>query len=353
MKRPGIAPVSAAAALAWLGAGSGCTQVRGRKIAQEANELFKQGRYEEAVARFEEAEVLVPEFPTLQLNKGYTCRQIVIPGSKSAASLKAAECAIAAFKKFMAMRPGDPRGEQLLIQTLFDSDQFEVLEKMFIERHQRAPCDVDVVSTVQQIYAKWDKFDEALEWYRKAAECKPADAEKQYSVGVFIWQRLFTKGGGADFGSYDPRPYGEWKEKIEGKRRPPPMPQGLAAPPIAAAGGIVGQQRVDLADIGIKYLERAIALRPKYQEAMTYLNLLYRQKSFAYFDDVPKWQENVDKAKEWMDKSLGLLREQGGYKPPPAASGPPGPSPGPTASPGATPAAPAPPSPSPPAPVHP
>ena len=64
-----------AVALACLG--GGCSEVRGRKKIQEANELYKRGRYHEAVSAFEAAEALVPNVPTLWLNKGYTCRQLI------------------------------------------------------------------------------------------------------------------------------------------------------------------------------------------------------------------------------------------------------------------------------------
>ena len=70
--------------------GGGCTQVRGRKRIQEANELYRRGKYTEAVALYEEAEGLVPDLPTLWLNKGYTCRQLIAPGGKDAESRRAA-----------------------------------------------------------------------------------------------------------------------------------------------------------------------------------------------------------------------------------------------------------------------
>jgi hypothetical protein len=59
-----------------------------------------------------------------------------------------------------------------------------------------------------------------------------------------------------------------------------------------------------MADKGIEYLQKALALRPKYFESMVYVNLLYRQRSFSLFDDPPEWQKSVDKAKEWMCKSI-------------------------------------------------
>jgi len=57
-------------------------------------------------------------------------------------------------------------------------------------------------------------------------------------------------------------------------------------------------------DKGIEYLQKALALRPKYFEAMVYVNLLYRQRSFSLFDDPAEWQKSVDNAKTWMCKSI-------------------------------------------------
>ena len=41
----------------------GCSQLRGRRLNQQANELYKQGRYQEAMALFDQAVELVPELP--------------------------------------------------------------------------------------------------------------------------------------------------------------------------------------------------------------------------------------------------------------------------------------------------
>ena len=59
-------------ALGASGLAGGCSDVRGRKLIQEANDLYKGGHYAQAVAVYEEAERLVPDLPTLWLNKGYT-----------------------------------------------------------------------------------------------------------------------------------------------------------------------------------------------------------------------------------------------------------------------------------------
>ena len=296
--------------MAAAGGALGCSEVRGRKRIQEANELYKRGRYQEAVAVFESAEALVPNLPTLWLNKGYTCRQLIAPGGRDAESRRAADCALAAFKRLHELAPNDPRAEQLTVQTWFDTDDFATLERNFLERAARAPNDYDVVHSLQEIYYKWGKWPPALEWSTRAAALRPNDAEAQYGVGTFIWQVLATRGGGPDMAAYDPRPRpapeGDDAASPRPKRRgktdapemvPPPPPPG------SLPSDVTGKARVDLAEQAIAHLEKAIALRPHYPDAMTYLALVWRQKSFALFAEPAAWQQAVDRANEWQNRA--------------------------------------------------
>ena len=287
----------------------GCTEVRGRKKIQEANELYKRGRYQQAVAAFEAAETLVPNLPTLWLNKGYTCRRLIAPGGRDPESRRAAACALAAFGRLRELAPRDPRAEQLTVQTWFDTDDFATLEKYFQERNQRAPDDYDVVHGLQEVYFKWGKWPQALEWSTRAAALRPNDAEAHYGVGTFIWQILAGHGGGPDMATYDPRPRPAPEDspeaqrpKRKGKTDEPEMVPPLPPPP-TLAGDITGPARVDLADQAITHLEKAVALRPHYPDAMTYLALVWRQKSFGLFADAAAWQKAVDRANEWQKRA--------------------------------------------------
>src|SRR5581483_6151821 len=153
---PRMVALMAVAAVALAGAG-GCAQVRGRKLLQEANELYKKGRYTEAVALFERAETLVPSLPVLWLNKGYTCRQLIVPTAPGQTpppdSRRAADCALAAFQQLRRLDPSDPRGEQLYVQTLFDANDFAALESTFLARAQRpagaAGVDIEAVAALE------------------------------------------------------------------------------------------------------------------------------------------------------------------------------------------------------------
>jgi tetratricopeptide (TPR) repeat protein len=300
---------------------AGCGQVRGRKLIQEANDLYKRGHYSEAVAVFEEAEPLVPDLPELWLNKGYTCRQLIVPGSQDPQSRRAVACALAAFKRLGQLRPSDARADQLTIETMFDAGEYDQLERLFLERNREKPEDVDIVRGLQQVYYKSGRWQQAYEWSKRVAMIRRTDPEAFYGVGTFIWQILSTKGGGPEMAAYDPRPrlppapeaeIPADTKNVKGKVKPAPPPVPVAPPaPVPGPDALSGPLRAELADEGIRYLEEAVKLRPRYSEAMTYLALLYRQKSFSFFADVPQWQANVDKANEWQKRAVANLARPG------------------------------------------
>jgi len=331
MSRVALALVLCVAA----GLGAGCSEVRGRKTIQDANELYRRGRYRDAVALYEEAQRLVPHLPVLWLNKGYTCRQLLTPGARTPENRQAADCALDAFKKLQQLAPRDPRGDQLYVQTLFEVDDFPALEKLFLDRHRANSADVDVIQGLGQVYYKQGRWPEALAWYRKGAEIRSKDAVAQYGVGTFIWQILSRHGGGIEMATFDPRPRpaedqsatlppakkrapgeGKGRGKGRGKGKGAALPEAPPppTPPPVGPNAIVGEARATLADEGIRYLERALAIRPRYPEAMSYLNLLYRQKSFAYFAEPAQWQAAVDKANDWQKRAveLGKISRPGG-----------------------------------------
>jgi hypothetical protein len=157
-------------------------------------------------------------------------------------------------------------------------------------------------------------MEEALAAYRRRAEMRPDDAEAQYAVGVYIWQQLYRLGGGPDKASFDPRPdpnaalAAAKAAKLQKKRakkhkkgvEPPPPAKQL---PVFDVNDIVDSRRIALVELGIVYLERALALRPNYREAMAYVNLLWRQKSIAYFSAPAEWQACIDEAEKWRAKA--------------------------------------------------
>jgi tetratricopeptide (TPR) repeat protein len=272
------AALVAVASLASLG---GCAELRGRKKIQDGNAAYKVGDFTLAIVRFNEAAAFVPEMPLLWLNRGYACREMIVPGAPATRNRPAALCALESFKRLRELAPDDPRGDRLYVQTLLDVGEYRTIERTFSLRHERNPNDLDVVLVMEQVFSKMGRWREALNFYRKAAALRPQDAEAQYAVGTFVWQTLQARGGGAPFAEYDPRP----------------RPDRLPSPrPASGRDDIVGSERLALAREGIRYLDRALELRHRYPEALTYMGLLYRQESFALFDDADAWQRAVSQA---------------------------------------------------------
>ncbi|HET9954387.1 MAG TPA: hypothetical protein VFQ61_07780 [Polyangiaceae bacterium] len=276
-----------------IGALSGCSELRARSTAREGNEQYRDGNYAAAAQKYEAAQQLHPDIPVILFNRGLACRQLMVPGAKTKESEQGVNCALDAFKRLQAVNPKDERAEQLYIQTLFDADRFETLAAMYEKRLQENPKDSSSINGLIQVYSRWNKPEEALRWTMRRADSIPSDAEAQYSVGVYIWNQLFMRGGGVDKQSFDPRP-------------DPNNPKVLKIPPAFASTDVAGPERIKLADQAIQYLEKALTIRPSYKDAMVYLNLVYRQKAFAYFDQPQEWQKLIDTAETWRKKATEM-----------------------------------------------
>lgn len=284
----------------------GCAELRGRHEARRGNDLFRDGDYAAAVAAYEESQRIFPEFPTSALNMGLACRQMMSLGGDDPQSVRAADCALEQFKRYQELVPEDERGAQLFEQTLFDANRYEELEKMYLEQFQKNPKDMLAVNALVQVYTRWGKWDKSLEWELKRAELAPDDPDAHYSIGALIFNRLFEKGGGGLATRFDPRP-GAVNAWIAEKY--PDLPPG-EVPPFFTTNDIVGEKRVQLADLGLKHLERALELRSDYSEAMVIAGLLHRQKALAYLSEPEEWQQSIEKAEEWRKRAATQQNQQ-------------------------------------------
>jgi tetratricopeptide (TPR) repeat protein len=260
----------------------GCSELRARQHAREGNRHFREGQYAAAVDAYAESEALHP-LPVVAFNKGLACRQLMLPGAKTPNNDRAVDCALAAFSRLKQLNPADARADRLYQQTLFDADRFEALASIYERALREDPKDPIALNAMIQVQARWGRWSDALRYTIVRAEQRRDDAEAQYAVGVFIYNRLFEKGGGPDKSNFDPR-----SEGADAKQTP-----------TFGTGDITGPERVRLAEQGIAYLNRALAIRPNYSDALTYLGLLERQKSFALFDRPAEWQAAVESAQRY------------------------------------------------------
>ena len=66
---------------------------------------------------------------------------------------------------------------------------------------------------------------------------------------------------------------------------------------------------------GIDALNKALALRPDYDDAMAYMNLLYRQKADIECGDPAARATDLKTADEWVDKTMATKKAKAEKQP--------------------------------------
>jgi hypothetical protein len=59
---------------------------------------------------------------------------------------------------------------------------------------------------------------------------------------------------------------------------------------------------------GIDNLNKAIQLRPDYDDAMAYLNLMYRERADIQCDDPAASSADLNTADEWVDRTMATKK---------------------------------------------
>ncbi len=108
------------------------------------------------------------------------------------------------------------------------------------------------------------KFEESKSYHQKHIEQRPNDPEPYYWIGVIDWTLAFRANGELR-AAYN-------RDHVQKQvRDTDPLPASLRADYTAKYGALVEE--------GITNLQKSIQVKPDYDDAMAYLNLLYRRKA--------------------------------------------------------------------------
>jgi tetratricopeptide (TPR) repeat protein len=251
------------AALVMLAAGvSGCNKLKARDLLNKGVAAFKNGQYDAAIEDFKEAKDLDPDLKNARLYLATAYASQYIPGAPSPENVKRGSQAIEEFK--------------------------EVLEK-----DEKDISAVDGVGSMlfQMGGQPFDpkKFDESKAYHQKHIELKPNDPEPYYWIGVIDWT-LAYRANAEMRAEYN-------KNNIRKQvKDDDPLPPAVRAEYSAKYGPMV--------DEGIADLQKAVQLKPDYDDAMSYLNLLYRRKA----DMVDSMDERASLQKQ-ADELLDKVKE--------------------------------------------
>jgi tetratricopeptide (TPR) repeat protein len=241
------------AVLITLLSAAGCTKLKARDQLNKGVQSFKNARYEEAINHFKSAIALDPSLINARLYLATACGQQYIPGAETAENTQFANCAIDEYK--------------------------HVLEQ--------DPKNVNSVKGIAYLYLQMKKFDDAKSYYRKASQIDPNDPENYYSVGVIDWTE-----------AYQPR----MEERAKLGLKPT---DSLNDKKVCAA---LKGKNSDKVEEGIDSLKKALELRPNYDDAMAYMNLMYRERADYECDDPKQRQEDLKIADDWVDKTMATKK---------------------------------------------
>jgi tetratricopeptide (TPR) repeat protein len=248
---------------------TGCNKLKARQEIKKGNEFFKAGQYQTALAAYQDALRLDPSEPKLHKNIGLAYMGMYQPGSKHPKDLEYAAKAIEHLKTYTEAVPADRKAREFLVSMYLATERYDDAIAFYQGLVKENPKDVKAMQSLAQMYFKKGDVDHALQWLHRRldAETSPeAKAEVYYFIGVQAWDRSYN------------------------------------FPDIPA------EERARIVDEGLDALNKALQIKPDYFEALSYVNLLYREKAKLESDPAKK-QEYVDTANKYLQQALDLRKK--------------------------------------------
>jgi len=252
---------------------SGCDKLKARDLLNKGVTAFKNGQYDSAVEDFKQAKDLDPTLLNARLYLATAYASQYIPGAPSEQNRNIGKQAVQEFKDILGTNPDNLNAIDGIGSILFQMAGTPYEPKL---------------------------FEESKTYHQKHIQLKPEDPEPYYWIGVIDWTLAFRANGEMR------KDYNEKNIRKQIKDTDP-LPATLRADYISKYGSLI--------DEGIADLQKAITLRPDYDDAMAYLNLLYRRKA----DTVESSSERADlqkQADDLVDKVKEVKQKRASQAPP-------------------------------------
>jgi tetratricopeptide (TPR) repeat protein len=246
----------AAVALA-LFSSVGCDKLKARDQLNKGVKAYKDNHYEQAIDHFQKAVELDPALINARMYLATAYVSQYIPGVESPENVRTAQQAIDEYQRVIDANPS---------------------------RDQK----VNSAKGIAYLYLNEKKWDDAKKYYRMASDLDPNDAEPYYSVGVIDWSACYAP-------RMEARAILGMKpdEHLSAKNKD----QKKVCEEMKAKNSAAIQE-------GIDSLDKAIKLREDYDDAMAYMNLMYRERADIECDDEAARAADLKTADQWVDKAM-------------------------------------------------
>ncbi len=255
--------VSAFAALVILAAGvSGCGKLKARDLLNKGVAAYKNAQYDTAIEDFKQAKDLDPGLMNARLYLATAYASQYIPGAPSDQNVRLGVQAVNEFKEVLSI----------------ESNNLSAIDGVGSILFQMAGTPYDP-----------KKFEESKSFHQKHIDMKPNDPEPYYWIGVIDWTLAFRANGELR-AAYN-------RDHVQKQvKDTDPLPAALRSDYTSKFGPLVEE--------GITNLQKSIQVKPDYDDAMAYLNLLYRRKA-----DMVESAEERESLKNQADGLLDKVKE--------------------------------------------
>jgi tetratricopeptide (TPR) repeat protein len=236
-------------------ASAGCAKLQARDQLNKGVQSYKNARFEEAIEHFKTAVSLDPSLLNARIYLATAYAQQYVPGAETDDNKRYAAQAIEEYKKVLVHDPGN----------------------------------VTSVKGIAYLYLQEKQFDLAKQYYNKAVQIDPNDPESYYSVAFIDWTQAYK------FRQDERNKLGiKATDSLKDKK----------------ACELVKQHNAPAVEEGIGLLQKALQLRQDYDDAMAYLNLMYRERADYQCDNLDARAADLKAADGWVDKTIATKREK-------------------------------------------
>jgi tetratricopeptide (TPR) repeat protein len=239
----------------------GCDKLRARDQLNKGVKAYKDNHYEQAIDHFQEAVRLDPALINARMYLATAFVSQYIPGVDSPDNMRTAQQAIDEYQKVIDGKPS---------------------------REQK----VNSAKGIAYLYLNMKRWDDSKKYYRLASDSDPNDPEPYYSIGVIDWTA-----------AYQPRM--EERAKLGMK---PDEHLNAKNKEQKKVCDQLKEKNAPAIQEGIDSLNKAIQLRPDYDDAMAYMNLMYRERADVECDDLGARTEDLKTADHWVDETLRIKK---------------------------------------------
>ncbi len=243
---------------------SGCAKLQSRDEMNHGVQAFKNNHYAEAVRHFKEAVRLDPGNENAQSYLATSYFIQWVPGADAPDNKKNYDMAQQEFQNILKKDPNNEQALASMANMAYNS------------------------ATAGNPETRKAAFEDARKWNERRIEAHPKDAEAYYYLGVIDYYDAL-----ADIAT------ARVNEKMS-----PNDPGPLKDPKVKAELKDKYEKSIDT---GLDQLKKALSIDKENEDAMSYVNLLLREK--AYLSDSPDEAKALNtQANDWMNKSLDMKR---------------------------------------------